>query len=125
MDHLQTLIAGMTKEELRYYKLFTSRTTHEHDRKDIKLLMNTGSKANHLTKIVYQKIYPEGNKNAWYRIKHRLLSDINKSLTLLHYEENDFMIACHTLSLYHYYFTKNKINEAKYYLRKAEKLAQK
>jgi len=37
MNHLQTLIAGMSKEELRYYKLFTSRTSHEHDRKDIKL----------------------------------------------------------------------------------------
>ena len=109
MDHLQTLIAGMTKEELRYYKLFTSRTIHEHDRKDIKLFNEYRKQGESFDEDrVSKKIYPEGNKNAWHRIKHRLLSDINKSLTLLHYEENDFMIACHTLSLYHYYFTKNK-----------------
>jgi len=126
MDHLQTLIAGMSKEELRYYKLFTSRTIHEHDRKDIKLFneyKRLGDDFNE--EKVSRKIYPEGNKNAWYRIKHRLLGDINKSLTLLHYEENDFMIACHTLSLYHFYSTKNKSAEANYYLRKAEKIAQK
>jgi len=126
MDHLQTIIAGMSKEELRYYKLFTSRTIHEHDRKDIKLFneyRKQGVEFNEEKTI--KKIYPEGNKNAWYRIKHRLLGDINKSLTLLHYEENDFMIACHTLALYQYYATKNKISEASYYLRKAEKLAQK
>ena len=126
MDHLQTIIAGMSKEELRYYKLFTSRTIHEHDRKDIKLFneyRKQGVEFNEEKTI--KKIYPEGNKNAWYRIKHRLLGDINKSLTLLHYEKNDFMIACHTLALYQYYATKNKISEASYYLRKAEKLAQK
>ena len=126
MDHLQTLIAGMSKEELRYYKLFTSRTSHEHDRKDIKLFNEYRKLGDRFEEEkAAKKIYPEGNKNAWYRIKHRLLGDINKSLTLLHYEENDFMIACHTLSLYQYYATKNKINEASYYLRKAEKLAQK
>jgi len=126
MDHLQTIIAGMSKEELRYYKLFTSRTIHEHDRKDLKLFneyRKQGVEFNEEKTI--KKIYPEGNKNAWYRIKHRLLGDINRSITLLHYEENDFMIVCHTLSIYHYFFSKNKINEAKYYLRKAEKLAQK
>ena len=124
MDHLQLLISGMTKEELRYYKLFTSRTTHEHDRKDLKLF-NEYRRAREQfdEEKIAKKIYPDGNKNAWYRIKHRLLNDINKSLTLLHYDDNDFMIACHTLSLYHFYFSKNKITEAKYYLRKAEKIA--
>ncbi|MFM7014860.1 MAG: hypothetical protein ACKOX3_00895 [Bacteroidota bacterium] len=125
MDHLQTLIGGMTKEELRYYKLFTSRTTHEHDRKDLKLFNEYRKKGELFNEEkVWKKIYPEGNKNAWYRIKHRLLGDINKSLTLLHYEENDFMVALHTLSLYHFYSQKNKLSEARYYLRKAEKIAQ-
>ena len=68
----------------------------------------------------YKKLYKGDDKNAFYRLKHRLLGDLNKSLSIQHFEDNDFIFTCHMLALYKYFAAGNKWKEANYYLKKAE-----
>ncbi len=124
MSHLERLISGLSKEQVRFYKLFTARTEHAHERKDILLFDAIRKKGEELDEeALVKQLYPDGDKNAFYRLKNRLFSDLNKSLSVLHYDDSDFMLACHMLALSHYYSQRNKLEEARYYLRKSEKAA--
>jgi hypothetical protein len=126
MDHLAKLIRNLSKEQVRYYKLFAGRTNHEHDRKDLKLFdayrkaKDDEPDEEELAKL----LYPGAGKNPWYRLKNRLLSEVNKSLSTLHYEVVDFIHACHMMALYRYFSSRNMLQEARYYLRRAEKDAE-
>ena len=51
------------------------------------------------------------------------LSDLNKALTVLHYEDDEFIQTCNMLGLYRYFSSRNQLQEAKYYLRRAERAA--
>ncbi len=124
MDHLSGLIKGLTKEQVRFYKLFAARTEHTHDRKDIRLFdIIRKQDEDYDEEALVGQLYPNEGKNAWYRLRNRLLSDINKSLTALHYEDNDFIHACHMLALYRYFAGRNQLQSARYYLRRAERNA--
>ena len=121
MNILQQLVAGMNKEQIRFFKLFAGRTITPDERKDILLfdyIRKSGDNYNE-EKIV-NKLYGSGEKNSFYRLKHRLLSDLNKSITIQHFEDDDFIYTCHMLALYKYFADNNKLKEAEYYLKKAE-----
>ncbi len=121
MNILQQLVAGMNKEQIRFFKLFAGRTLTPDDRKDI-LLFDYIRKSGEQYKDekIFQKLYSSDDKNAFYRLKHRLLSDLNKSFSIQHFEDDDFIYACHMLALYKYFADNNKLKEAEYYLKKAE-----
>ncbi len=124
MDHLQLLIKGLNKEQIRFYKLFAGRTQHANDRKDITLFDALRKQKGEVGDSVLQKkLYPGTEKNAWYRLRNRLLSDLNKALTVLHYEDDEFIQTCNMLGLYRYFSSRNQLQEAKYYLRRAERAA--
>lgn len=124
MDHLHSLVKGLSKEQTRFYKLFAGRTIHSHDRKDLKLFEFLRKNSPETSdEILLKKLYPDETKNAWYRLRNRLLTDLNKSLTILHYEDDDFIHCCHMLALYRYFINRNQLQEAKFYLRRAEKNA--
>lgn len=126
MDHLAKLVKGLSKEQVRYYKLFAGRTTHVHDRKDLKLFdaYRKSKEEEPSEEELAQFLYPGAGKNAWYRLKNRLLSEVNKSLSTLHYDEDAFIHACNMLALYRYFSSRNMLQEARYYLRRAEKDAE-
>lgn len=121
MNILQQLIAGMNKEQIRFFKLLACRTmTHDH-RKDILLfdyIRKTGE--GYSEEKIFNKLYASKDKNAFYRLKHRLLNDLNKSISIQHFEDDDFIYTCHMLALYKYFADNNKLKEAEYYLKKAE-----
>lgn len=124
MDHLPRLIRSMNKEQVRFYKLFAARTQQQFDRKDLRLfdyLRRAGEEEEEETFL--RKYYPGESKNAWYRLRNRLLTDLNKSLSILHYEDDSFIHACHMLALYRHFFSRNLLEEARYYLRRAERSA--
>ncbi|MCB9235777.1 MAG: hypothetical protein H6581_29285 [Bacteroidia bacterium] len=114
----------MNKEEVRHFKLYTSRTQVTSDRKDLLLF-------DYIRKIgdsyeedrIFEKLYGEGTKNPFYRLKNRLLSDLNKSLILQHVDDDDNIYMFHLLSLARYYRTKNSYPVAFHYIKKAEKKA--
>ncbi len=124
MEHLPTLVRGLSKEQVRFYKLFAQRTQQGKDRKDLQLFdaMRKVKDAEAEEKVL-SRLYPGTDKNAIYRLRNRLLSDLNKSLTIMNYEEDDFIYTCHLLGLYRYFSKKNLLQEARFYLRKAEQHA--
>ena len=125
MDHLYRLITGLSKEQVRNYKLFAARTSHEHDRKDLKLFdLYRKSKEEPDEPSLAELLYPGLSKNPWYRLKNRLLVELNKSLSMMHYEDDDFILACNMLALYKYFSSRNQLKESQFYLRKAEKSAE-
>jgi len=124
MDHLTLLIKGLNKEQVRFYKLFAGRTEHGNDRKDITLFDTLRKQKEDVDdSIIQNKLYPGSDKNAWYRLRNRLLSDLNKALTVMQYEEDNFIQTCNMLGLYRNFSTRNQLQEAKYYLRRAERSA--
>jgi hypothetical protein len=94
------------------------------DRKDIQLFdFIRKSGADYDEEKAFEKIYGGKDKNAFYRLKNRLIGDLNKSLTIHHFEEDDFIYGCHMLALYHFFSVRNLWHEAHYYLKKAESCA--
>ena len=93
MNILQKIIATLNKEESRFYKLFTSRTNSNRERKDILLFdyikrHNENYDENYISKKLYKD-----NKNAFYQLKNRLFKDLNKSMMLQHLpKEKDIYI---------------------------------
>ncbi len=72
---------------------------------------------------IFRKLYPRGDKNSFYRLKNRLIEDVNESLVLLHYRKDDRMYILHLLSLLHFYFSKNQFDLAWRFIKKAEEEA--
>ena len=92
MNILQQLVAGMNKEQIRFFKLFAGRTMTPEDRKDILLfnyIRKTGDDYNE--EKIFNKLYASKDKNAFYRLKHRLLSDLNKIIIFKMLNRNTFI----------------------------------
>lgn len=125
MDILNTVIELMSKEELRNFKLFATRSHDKKERKDLQLfeyIRKSGSKFNE-TKILKRLYGGSSHKNTYYRLRNRLLTEINKSVSLLHWEKDETVIALHYLGLARVYMSKQHYRLTHYYLRKAEQKA--
>ena len=99
MDILAHIIGSLAKEEVRNYKLYLSRIQND-DRKDIKLfdhIRKSGMEYND-AKII-EKLYPNGDKNAYYRLRNRIINDLNKCLLSMHFREEEYMYLMNLLTL--------------------------
>jgi hypothetical protein len=124
MDIINTIVQGMNKEEIRFFKLYLSRTNADKDRKDTRLfdyIKKTGEKYNE--EKIFGELYKSDDKNSFYRLKHRLNQDLNTSIFLQHYEKDDVIFIFFLVSLAKFYITKNKFEVALHFLQKAEKKA--
>lgn len=120
---LLELINNLTKEEVRFLKLFLLRTNANKERKDIKLFDQLRKYDDPDENRIADKLY-EGNKNAYYRLKNRLLEDINKSLLTQYYDSGDPSLCYQYLLLSRLFFSRNKFTLSYKYLRRAEKIAE-
>jgi tetratricopeptide (TPR) repeat protein len=120
MDTVGSIIHGLNKEEVRFFKLYHSRMKTG-ERKDILLFdfIRKNGKEYQEEKI-FDKLYESGNKNAFYRLRNRLMSDINKCLLLQHFEEEESLVVINQLALSRLFISKGQIEVAAYFLRKAE-----
>ncbi|MFH0865496.1 MAG: hypothetical protein V1904_04845 [Bacteroidota bacterium] len=124
MDIINTIVQGMNKEDIRFFKLYLSRTNADKDRMDIRLfdyIKKSGEKYDE--KKIFPSLYKTKEKNSFYRLKHRLAQDLNTSIFLQHFEKDDTIYIFFLLSLAKYYMNKNKYDVANYFLQKAEKKA--
>jgi len=124
MDIINTIIQGMNKEDIRFFKLYLSRTNADKDRKDVHLfdyIKKSGEKYNE--EKIFSQLYKTSDKNSFYRLKHRLTEDLNTSIYLHHFEKDDVIHIFFLLSLAKFYITKNKFDVAMHFLQKAEKKA--
>jgi len=123
MQILQSIIQSLSKEELRYFKIYISRLNYGEDRKDIALFEMFKEKAESLDEDEAARLlYGGKDKNAYYRLKNRLLQELNKSLMLQHIEEEDSKIQFF-YALYKLFDTKKNKEAAAYYLKQMEKIA--
>jgi tetratricopeptide (TPR) repeat protein len=124
MDVLYQIIEGLSKEEIRFFKIFAHRQGAESDRKDIALLdfIRKYPHQEAESKIV-SKLYGNGDKNPFYRLKNRLLEDLNRALVLQHNSDEEILQILHLLSVVRIYTTKNQQQVAFSFLKKAEQKA--
>jgi hypothetical protein len=124
MDILNRIVGLMNKEEVRHFKLFASRTQVEGNRKDLMLFDYIRKAGEEFQEDeIFTKLYEGEDKNSYYRLKNRLLQDLNKSLNLQHMEDDDVVYLFHLLSLARFFHNRQKYKVALHYLRKAEKKA--
>lgn len=124
MNILRHIVPGLNKEQVRFFKLYAGRIMTPEERKDMLLFDYIRKSGKDFDEHkAFEKIYGGKDKNAFYRLKNRLINDINKSLTIHHFEDDDFIYACHMLALYRFFSSRNLWQEAHYYLKKAESCA--
>ncbi|MEM0998986.1 MAG: hypothetical protein AAGN35_18145 [Bacteroidota bacterium] len=122
MDILNSVIELMTKEELRNFKLYAARSHAKGERKDLALfdyIRRSGERFDEY-KILKQLYGGSSKKNTYYRLRNRLLTEVGKSVALLHWDREETALALHYLSLSILYREKQHPRIAVYYLRKAE-----
>ena len=89
MQVLEEIIKNLSKEEIRNFKLFVTRTNNSVDRKDILLFDSFRKNGKEIDEDeVFKKLYTSDDKNPFYRLKNRLLEDVGLSLLLLNYNQN-------------------------------------
>lgn len=124
MDILERMILSMGKEEVRHYKIFTGRTQTKEPRKDWLLFdLIRQERENFDDENAHQKLYPDQDKNAYYRLRNRLAEDLFKSQMILHFFDNEGLQALGFLSLAKLYFAKSEFRVAHVLIRKSEKKA--
>lgn len=123
MNVLPEIVSLLNKEEIRGFKLFANRTNASGGRKDILLFDHLKKHGGEDEEKIFNKLYEGGDKNAFYRLKNRLLEDIGISLSVLHYNAGDFNYVLNNYLLAKLFISKNKWLIAMFYMNKAEKRA--
>lgn len=124
MDTLNQIINGLNKEELRFFRIYAGRVTNTQPRKDIELFDMIRQLGSSFTdEAACDRLYPGGNKNPYYRLKNRLITDLCKSLTVQHFDEDDLIHAQNLLNLARFFHYRNSYELSNHFLKKAEKKA--
>lgn len=126
MDVLNKIILDLSKEDLRFYKLFSGRYNVTSERKDLLLLDYIRDAAEKYDdKYIFRKLYGGKDKNALYSLKNRLIHDITRSLTVQYCYKDTILYIYHLLFLVRFYFMRSQFGIAKHFLKKAESEAKK
>ena len=124
MDIINQFIKSLTKEEIRYYKVFAKRLDSSPSRKDFLLFDYIRNRQdNYKEEDIARRLYGAGNKAAFYRLKNRLFDSIGDYLTFHHLWKNDSSELNRFMSLYGIFFRKTEYKVAHFYLKKAEQKA--
>lgn len=124
MNTLNQIISGLNKEELRFFRIYAGRVTSTQPRKDIELFDMIRQLGSSFTdEAACERLYPDGNKNPYYRLKNRLITDLCKSLTIQHFDEDDLIHAQNLLNLARFFHYRNSYQLSNHFLKKAEKKA--
>ena len=115
----------MNKEELRFFKLIAHRQQGNEERRDLYLLDELRKNRENAEGKTLKRFYSDGDKNAFYRLKNRLIDDINRSLVLQHADEEELLAVYKLMQIVRIYNSKNKFALAFHFLKKAELKAQK
>jgi tetratricopeptide (TPR) repeat protein len=125
MDTLHSLVQSLSKEEIRFYKLYTQRYATGVDGLSTRLfdLMRRDVEESN-DQLIFEKIYTKnGDKNTFYRLKNRLQSDLCDALTMLHFDKHEANELHRFMCVYNILYQKGEHELAYYFIRKAEKRA--
>jgi hypothetical protein len=125
LDLLHSYISLLSKEDIRHFKSFLERNADVKTRKDFELfdyILKNGEKYNE--EHIFKKLYTfETDKNNYYRLKNRLITEISKSLTLQYFNENITNELFNSINIALLAIQKRKTDLAYRVLLKAEKKA--
>ena len=83
MKILETVIQSLSKEEIRFYKLFVGRTNQAKERKDLKLFDIIKKNINQdYSKKAIKSL--KVTSNNFYQLKNRIYNDLNNSMVWQH-----------------------------------------
>jgi tetratricopeptide (TPR) repeat protein len=125
MDLLAQIVEGLSKEEVRFFKIFAHRQESNELRKDIRLFDFVRKHGFDQEDKIVKLLYGETDKNAFYRLKNRLVDDINTSLVIQHNNDEEWLQAVRLLQVVKIYLAKNQHQLALYFLKKTEQKARK
>jgi tetratricopeptide (TPR) repeat protein len=126
MDSLLQIIKNLKKEEIRNFKIFTNRFQRSEDIKITTLFdFLRAGKYNEDDRKLIALLFPDDteNANAYYRLKNRLKTELEKSLLNLHHNLDEKVATINFITLSSIFLYKSQYELAVYYLRKAEKVA--
>lgn len=121
MDILNRVVESMNKEQVRYFKLFLAKSHDREGRMDVRLfdyMRKSGGKYDE--KKIVKQLYFGPDKNSFYRLRNRLLKDLNKSMMIQHFDDDETIYPLYLLALERFYLSKNNVKVAYYFLKKAE-----
>lgn len=126
MDILNQIVCGLNKEDLRFYKLFSSRMNLKDERKDIMLLDYIRSSENYYDdEKIFKRLYKYNDRNGFYSLKNRLIHDLCRGLTIQYCFKDNVLYVHHLLFLVRLFFMRNEFKASLHFLRKAESEAKK
>lgn len=125
MEKLTEIVRSLTKQEVRNFKIYEKRIgADRYEKKLVKLFdfLRSGKFTEHEPELV-GKFYEKTNRNAYYRLKNRLLNNLQKSLIEFHLDVDNRMMVLGTIMLARIFYYKANYKVAFSYLQKAEKQA--
>ncbi|MCB0380424.1 MAG: hypothetical protein KDD24_04155 [Flavobacteriales bacterium] len=127
MIKLYDVLENLSKEESRNLTIFLNRTNAHSDRKDVALFDYIRKNKVHIDEQqILSKLYNNSiDKNSFYRLKNRLLTEVNKSLLLLHFGKNEYINTLNVITLSKVFIEKSNYTIAFEYLIQAEQKATK
>lgn len=126
MNILNQIIINLNKEDLRFYKLFSTRHDMGDGRKDLLLLdYIRETEEQYDEEYIFKKLYGGRDRNAFYSLKNRLIHDVARSLTVQYCYKDEILYIHHLLFLVRLYFMRSQFGIAKHFLKKAESEAKK
>ncbi len=118
---LDTIVQSLSKEEIRFFKLFVKRTDNK-NRKDVDLFdLMRRKNGDYTTKDALKKL--ETNPNSYYQVKNRLYHGLNNSMVWQHIWKDQQSKSFSFVLLSRVYKNKGELELSFHYLQKAEKEA--
>lgn len=118
------IIDSLNKEEIRSFKLYLKRALLKLDDAPVNILFESYRDKNFRNdQEIYETLFPNLKKNAFYRLKNRMVEDVYKSLLLLNYDKNEEILIRNTIILSDVFIFKSEFKIANRLLNKAEQKA--
>ena len=118
---LDTIVQSLSKEEIRFFKLFLKRTDNK-NRKDVDLFdLIRRKKGDYTTKDALKIL--KTNPNNYYQVKNRLYHELNNSMVWQHIWKDKQSKSFSFVLLSRVYKNKGELELSFHYLKKAEKEA--
>lgn len=127
MDILERIIENLTSDEVRRFKILSNRFKADEEKKLIVLFdaIRAGGFKEVEDEVITQ-LYGDTNartKNSYYRLRNKLLSNLEKSLLFYHFNYKNTLESHSHIQLATLFKEKGIYKEAYHYLKKAEKVA--
>jgi len=115
------IVNSLNKEEIRSFKLYLKRALLKLDDAPVNILFESyKNKSFNSDQEIYETLFPNLKKNAFYRLKNRMIEDVYKSLLLLNYDKNEEILIRNTIILSDVFVFKSEFKIAYRLLAKAE-----